>query len=258
MIPQPAAAAGPFGVADATARDLVNSAARAPRALNSTHAFVSGVRRAYQRLPDAARGPAVTAAFAWAKTYVSSQSFATTYAAARQKAKPVGLPSYDLSVDDEAKKQLDEKLAEFEQTKKAITTLPEADRAAVLAGLKEGESQLRDPKTLKYIRDEIESRRASDTAGTTEAATRWYATYPADVGVFVRQELERFLAASATVDFTIPVTLIKNPAGAIVGFVAPMDRHLQSWIEGECMMAGKDMVAAARAAVEGWVKELPQ
>ena len=29
-------------------------------------------------------------------------------------------------------------------------------------------------------------------------------------------------------------------------------------IEGECMMAGKEMVTAARAAVEAWLKELPK
>ena len=67
MIRQTAAATGPFGVADATARTLVSGAARNPRGLDSTHAFVAGVRRAYQRLPESARGPAVTAAFAWAK-----------------------------------------------------------------------------------------------------------------------------------------------------------------------------------------------
>src|SRR5262249_30705099 len=110
----------------------MGDATRQPHGLGSTHAFVSGVRRAYQRLPESPRGPAVTAAFGWAKSYVSSPAFAAVYAAARQQAKPAGLTTYDMSVDEEAKKELDRKLAELEETKKAVATLPQADRATVL------------------------------------------------------------------------------------------------------------------------------
>jgi len=235
----------------------VNDAARQP-ALGPMHAFVSGVRRAYQRLPEPARGPAVTAAFAWARAYVGSPAFAAVYAAVRQKAKPIGLPTHELSVDAEARQELDKKLAEFEESKKAaLGVLSDADRPRFLAQAKELEDQFRDPQTLKFMRDEIESQRASETQGLDNAAVEWNKTYPADVHVFVRQEIERFLAASANIDFAIPVTLIRNPAGAIVGFVAPLDHPLESW-EGECMMAGKDMVMAARTAIEEWVKELPR
>ena len=104
---------------------------------------------------------------------------------------------------------------------------------------------LRDPKTLESIRDEIQSRRDADANGTNEAAARWNTTYPADVRVFVRQEPEHFLAESANVDLSIPVTLIRNPAGVLAGFVAPIDTPPASWIEAECMMAGKEMVTAA-------------
>lgn len=200
----------------------------------------------------------MTAAFAWARAYVSSPAFAAVYAAARQQAKPIGLATYELSVDAEAKKALDEKIADLEESRKAIGVIPEADRSRVLAGFKEAEDQLRDPQTFKFLRDEIESRRAADARGTNEAAAQWNATHPADVRVFIRQELERFVAASASVDFTVPITLIKNPAGAIVGFVAPLDGPLESWMEAECMMAGKDMVTAARATIEQWLKELPR
>jgi hypothetical protein len=254
---QPTAATGLFGVADATARSLVTGVARQP-GLGTMHPFVSGVRRAYQRLPESARGPAVTSAFGWAKAYVSSPAFATVYAAARAQAKPTGLPTYDLSVDQEVQQELDRKLADLEESKKGIGFIPEADRPRFLAALKEAEDQVRDPSMRQFLRNEIEGRRGADARGTNEAAERWNATYPADVRVFVRQELERFLVASSDIDFTIPITLIKNPAGAIVGFVAPIDRLFKSWMEAECMMAGNDMVAAARAATEAWLKELPR
>jgi len=256
--PPVTAAAGPFGVADATARSLLNGAVRQPRALEPTHAFVSGVRRAYQRLPESARGPAVTAAFTWAKAYVSSPAFAAVYAAARQQAKPTGLPTYDLSVEEEVQQWLDKQRADIEESKKGLPFIPEADRPRVLAAMNEALDRLRDPQMIKAQHDSIEATRADAARSTGEVAAEWNAAYPADVQVFIRQELDRFLAASAEVDFTIPITLIKNPAGVIVGFVAPLDHLLESWIEAECMMAGGDMVTAARAAVEAWVKDLPK
>src|SRR5262249_40523158 len=159
------------------------------------------------RLPEAARGPAVRAAFAWAKAYVRSPAFATVYAAARQKAKPIGVPTYELSVDAEARQELDKKLSDLEEGKRAaLAVIPDEDRAAFLAQAKELEDQFRDPQTLKFMRDEIQSRRDSETQGLNDAAARWNATYPADVQLFVRQEIERFLAESANIDFTIPIT----------------------------------------------------
>ena len=255
---QTAAAAGPLGVADATARTLLNGAAREPRAIGTMHPFVAGVRRAYQRLPESTRAAAVTAAFAWAKAYVSSPAFTTVYAAARQRAKPIGASTYELTVDQELKKDLDQKLAEIEESKKGLAFIPEADRAQVLVAFKEAEDRVRDPEMAAFLRQEIEARRASDAKGSNDAAAEWNAAFPADVRLFVRQELERFLTASTKIDFTIPITLIKNPAGAIVGFVAPLEGPCESWMEAECMMAGQGMVTAARAAVDEWLKELPR
>jgi hypothetical protein len=247
---------GPFGVAEATARNLINAAARSPRSLGNTHPFVTTVRHAYERLPVAARGAAVSTAFAWAKAYVSSAAFATAYAAARQQAKPAGV-SVGPSVDEELKKKVDDERASLEESKKGVAFVPEADRAAVLKALNEAEDRLRDPDLIKGWRADIQSRHDADTQGTAEAAARWNTLYPSEPGAFVRQELERFLAGSANVDFSIPITPIKT-GGVIVGFVGPFEGPVGSWITAECLLAGKDMVSAARAAIESWLKELPK
>jgi len=247
---------GPLGVAEVTARSLMNAAARSPRSLGSTHGFVTSVRHAYERLPAGTRGAAVTAAFSWAKSYVNSAAFATTYAAARQRAKPAGV-SVGPSVDEELKKKVDDERESLEGSKKALGAMPEADRASVLAALNQAEARLRDPELLKAWRDEIQARHDADTTGTASAVAEWHALYPEDVSIFVRQELQRFLAASASADFSVPVTPIKS-GGAVVGFVGPFEHPPSSWIEGECLLAGKEMVSAARAAVESWIKELPK
>jgi hypothetical protein len=245
---------GPFGVAEATARSLMNAAARSPRSLGSTHAFVTTVRHAYERLPPGTRAGAVAAAFAWAKAYVSSAAFATAYAAARQQAKPAGV-SAGPSVDEELQKKIADERASLEESKKGVAFLPEADRAAALKALAEAEERLRDPDLIKAWRDDIQARHDADTKGMADAAAQWIALYPSDAATFVRQELERFLAGSANVDFSIPITPIKT-GGAIVGFVGPFEGPVGTWIEAECLLAGRDMVSAARAAAESWVKEL--
>lgn len=247
---------GPFGVAETTARNLINAAARSPRALGNTHAFVTTVRHAYERLPAGARASAVTAAFAWAKAYVSSAAFAAAYAAARQQAKPAGV-SVGPSVDEELKKKVDDERASLEESKKNLAFVPEADRPTVLKALNEAIDRLRDPDLINAWRADIQSRHDADTRGTAEAVARWNALYPSEAGAFVRQELERFLAGSADVDFSIPITPIKT-GGVIVGFVGPFEGPVGSWITAECLLAGKDMVSAARAAVESWLKELPK
>lgn len=244
---------GPLGVADATARDLMNAAARNP-SLGSTAAFVTAVRHAYERLPAGTRATAVTAAFAWAKTYVNSAAFATAYAAARQQAKPAGV-AVGPSVEEELQKKIDDERASLAESKKGLSFVPEVDRPAVLQALSEAEARLRDPVLIKAWRDDIQSRHDADETGTAEAVARWTALYPADVNVFVRQQLQRFLDGSAMVDFAVPITPIRN-GGAVVGFVGPLEHPPASWIEAECMLAGKDMVMAARAAVQPWVKEL--
>ena len=248
------AATGPLGVADTTARNLVDGAVRNQK-LSSTHPFVAAVRHAYERLPVAARAAAVTAAFAWAKTYVSSAAFSTTYAAARQKARPAALPPDEMTVDAELKGKLDEQRAKIAEIKQAAATLPTDARAEMLALAKSLEDGLTDPERLKILRDEIEGRRANNARGVNEQVAKWNEAFPPTSRDLVKRELARFLDVSARVDFTIPITPFKSPDGVIVGFAAPLEQQL-GWIEIECMLAGHDMVSAGRAAAEAWLKEI--
>ena len=250
-------AAGPRGIADATARTLIVGGVRDPR-LSSTHPSVAAVRHAYERLPASARGAAVTAAFAWAKAYVNSPAFTSAYATARQNARPAGLPPEEMTVEEELRKKVDEKRATLAESKRVLATIPSTnpDRAQAQSELKQLEDILTDPKILKVWRDEIEERRAGDAGGVADAVKRWNATYPAEPRDFVKRQLTEFLEASARVDYTIPITIARSPSGAIVGFAAPLERQLDSWMDIECMLAGREIVSAARVASQAWLKEL--
>jgi hypothetical protein len=245
----------PLGVADVTARNLLNGGVRDPH-LSASHPFVVAVRRAYDRLPASARPAAVTAAFAWAKAYVNSAAFTNLYAATRQQARPAALPPEELTVDAELKKKLDEERAKVAEMKQAAAGLPPNDRATVLEGAKQFETMLADPATIKRMRDEIEERRAGDARSTSDVVANWNATYPPSPRDFVKRELERFIEVAARVDFTVPITIFRSPDGVVAGFVAPLERPFDSWMDVECLLAGRDMVAAGRAAAQAWLKEM--
>jgi hypothetical protein len=256
--PASPAAPGPLGIADATARSLVSGGLRDPQ-LSSVHGSIAAVRHAYERLPASTRAAAVTAALGWAKAYVNSPAFTTAYAAARQKARPAGLAPEESTVDEELKQRVDEKLAGIAESRKTLAAAPGTnpkDVAAVLADLAELEKGLTSPATLKAMRDEITERRTSGTNGHADLMTQWNATYPIDGRDFVKRLLQQFLDASARVDFALPITVVKSPAGAIVGFAAPREQVFESWIDVECLLAGQEAVTAARTAADVWLTEL--
>jgi len=255
--PSSPTASGPLGIAEVTARSLVTGGMRDPQ-LSSVHASITAVRHAYERLPTSTRAAAVSAAFVWAKGYVNSPAFTSGYAAARQKARPAGLAADDLTVDEELKQQVDEKLAGIAESKKALAAAGAnpKDVASVLADLTELERNLTNPATLKAMRDGIVERRAGGTNAHADLMARWNATYPIDGRDFVKRLLQQFLDASGRVDFALPITVVKSPAGAIVGFAAPREKVFESWIEVECLLAGKDAVTAARTAADAWLAEL--
>ena len=103
----------------------------------------------------------------------------------------------------------------------------------------------------------VTTQHSSTVSGYADFMTRWGETYPASGGAFVKRELEHFMTASGHVDFAVPITVFKSPAGAIIGFAAPVEHPYDSWMEVECMLAGREMVTAARAAVAAWLKDLP-
>lgn len=246
------AVVGPLGVGDAAARKLLAEALPNGGYPLETMELVQTVRRAYARMPAAARGAATTAAFSWAKRYVQSSAFTAAYAEARNGQKPEGPAT---TADAELKKYLDEAEASAAMGRQIAANLPPAERDKLLKEIEERNAQLRNPENLARLRTMFgaSAGEASDRASRDAAA--WAAKFSEDPQLFVRGCLERFMAATANVDFSLPTHWIKDANGQVVGFQSPGYMGLP-WEQVHAIVAGKDALAAARAAVEAWLKEL--
>ena len=147
---------------------------------------------AYQKIPEAARGPVTTAFVAWVKAYVASPAFATAYARIRTEEKPA-TRQYARTIDEEMKQLLDENLAGLANARQAAASMPAADREKLLANLKEMEDKMRSPELQKMQRAALEADRAQGTAGEGELLKRWEENFPADPRVLIARRLREFL-----------------------------------------------------------------
>ena len=245
-------AAGPFGVADATARNLLVQAVLSSD--GNSGDLVPTVARAYAKIPAAARGPATAAAFAWAKSYVSSPAFAAAYAKQREGQRPQGVENVP-SVDDQLKKMMDEQAATMVLTRKMAESLPEKDRAAFLENLKEQEAQAQSPERLKILRAALEAERGGNVSSSTAAFAEWEAKFPANPNAFVRGHLQRFLKVTANVDYSLPTYFVRGPSGEVIGFLSPGYTGIP-WQHIHAIVAGKEALDAGRAAAAAWLKEI--
>ena len=251
--------AGPLGVADATARTflvdaVLGDAFRTYKSNFIVSDFVLTVARAYGKIPAAARGPATTAAFAWAKSYLSSPAFAAAYAKQREGQRPPGAPTGP-SVDDALKKMMDDQLATQAEVRKMAASLPEKDRAAMLANLKDQEARLKSPETQKMWRTMLEIERGERSSGADAAFAQWGTTFPANPNAFVREHLQIFLKETANVDYSLAAFMVRGPGGEVIGFLSPGYTGIP-WQHIHAIVAGKDAVDAGRAAAAAWLKEI--
>lgn len=244
----------PFGVTDRAARNLILAEMRSNGSTAENREIIPVVWKGYQRIPPQARGPATTAILAWVRTFVSSAEFTAAYAAERTTRRPEG-GTETLSIDDEVQKTLDGQLATLAQYKASAASLPEAERAKVLAGFGAEETRVRSPENRKSIRTMLEITRTQNGASSAAATVAWEAQYPSDPQMFVKQYLQAFLAATDQVDFTLPSYVVKNAGGEILGFLSPGYSE-RPWQQVHAILIGKDAVQAARAAAEAWLRDL--
>lgn len=247
-------ALSPFGITEMAARNYLLAELRNSGRPTQISPLVAVVRKGYDRMPHSARGPTTTALFAWAKAYVSSAAFTTAYASVRAEKKPQGAPSA-LTVDEEVKKTINNQIAEMEQGKQIIASLPPDEKATALSSLKEAQDNLRKPESIKAMREGIEAMRAARSAGDTKSMADWEATYPADPQMFVKRCLEQFMTSTANVDLAELTIVIKGTNGETIGFLRPGYNGLP-WENIHATLAGEDVLAAGRAAAAVWLKEL--
>lgn len=245
-----------LGLTEAAARDFLFDevktqrqdhpyARRKPIALAGT--------RGFYKLPPAARGPAATALFAWAKAYANSPAFRTAYANFRRDAIP-SEQVYTDTLDEAVKQRIDEMLVTVEQSKQMAAKVDPKTSAAILDNVKKQEEQIRSPEFAKMLRAGLEMERAGKIESAGNSNRESIAKYPVNPEEIFARRLHEFLDATADANFSArTIHLTGGPDG--IEFVDPADRK-RSTIWQMAVIAGPEATAAARAAAQAWLKEI--
>lgn len=243
-----------LGLTEAVARRLLFDQVRGAGIGDRRSEIATVGHRAFYKLPRAARGPAATALFAWARAYVDSPAFKTAYDEFRKGAVPATEAAPADSLAAAVKAQIDEMLAGIEQIKASAASLPPPDRARMLATVEAQEAQVRDPKFAAQLRTALEMERGdrarSDEASAREANER----YPADPRRIFARHLRAFLDDTADADFSVRTISLTGGADGIE-FVDPWPRQKPVMWQ-LAVIAGPEATAAARAAAEAWLEEI--
>lgn len=242
-----------LGLTETAARTfLLNEATSATFARRTS--IVEIGRSAFYKLPPAARGPAATALFAWAKAYVNSVAFKTAYAQRRRDViGPEERPAAP-SVDDSVQAQLAEMRESFAQSRKMAASLPPAAAAELLKRIEEQEARIKSGEWEKMLRAGLQIEQADDAARETASAKANDERYPADPSRILVRRLREFLDATADVNFSArTLSLTGGPDG--IEFLDKADRQ-RNWMWQEAVIVGSDATAAARAAAQAWLKEI--
>ena len=241
-----------LGLTEAAARTFVLDEIKSPAPSRGANIVVAGTR-AFLKLPPAARGPAATALFAWAKSYTSSPAFNASYASYR-RGRLGESRQYPLSVEAQVRQDIDEQLAGIQQIQETVEKLPEKDRQMILAKVKEGRAKLTDPAFIKQMEAQVAAERARDDAARAEIASDVDALTPADPRKLFAQRLREFLTATADVNFAArTISLTGGPDG--IEFIDKADRA-KPWMWQAAAIVGREATGAARDAAQAWLKEL--
>jgi hypothetical protein len=241
-----------LGLTEAAARTFVLDEIKSPAQDRSAPIGVAGTR-AFLKLPPAARGPAATALFAWAKSYVSSPAFTASYNSYRSGRLPTER-QYALSVDAQAKKEIAEQLAGFEQMRLAAEKMPPKDRASIMEQVEKARANLTNPAYIDKLKAQLTAERAQESGQGSEIAVEVEATTPADPRKLFVRRLREFLNATADVNFSArTISLTGGPDG--IEFIDKADRA-KPWMWQAAAIVGREATVAARTAADAWLKEI--
>jgi flagellar biosynthesis GTPase FlhF len=232
--------------------DASQAATRVLDSLTYGHVDVSPVRSAFKAAAPAVRAALVEQVLAWTKAYVSSAQFAKAYAQRRDEAKPE--KEERVSVDEELKQRREQRLAELEESKRAIASMPAEYRASAEEGLKvamDSIKQMDTPEFRQMEREGLVAERADDAARFEESLGEWNASYPADPKQLVKRRLTEFLAETEDVDWNAALV---NRNGKMRFANEEYESKPANW--KLAFRAGREPLEKARAFAQAWLREL--
>lgn len=242
-----------LGLTESAARDFVLSEATSLSTDRRTPIVETG-RGAFYKLPAAARGPATTALFAWAKAYVGSPAFKTAYAQNRHNVLGPETPAGQPSIDDEVQAQINEMKESLAQSRQLAAALPPANAAILLKTIEEQEARIKSGEFEKMLRLGLGAGRDERAERDAAAAKDNDERYPVDPTRIFARRLREFLDATSDVNFSArTIRLTGGPDG--IEFIDKADRQ-RSWMWQEAVIVGPEATAAARAAAQAWLKEI--
>lgn len=242
-----------LGLTESAARDFVLSEATSLSTDRRTPIVETG-RGAFYKLPAAARGPATTALFAWAKAYVGSPAFKTAYAQNRHNVLGPETPAGQPSIDDEVQAQINEMKESLAQSRQMAASLPSANAAILLKTIEEQEARIKSGEFEKMLRIGLGAGRDERAERDAAAAKENDERYPVDPTRIFARRLREFLDATSDVNFSArTIRLTGGPDG--IEFIDKADRQ-RSWMWQEAVIVGPEATAAARAAAQAWLKEI--
>jgi hypothetical protein len=240
-----------LGLTEVAARNFVMSEIKSPTTSRRSDIVLAGTR-GFLKLPPAARGPAATALFAWAKAYVNSASFKTAYASVRRDALPTARD--EPTVDEEVGKAMDQFREQIAAMRRAAVSMPPAAAAQFLKSVEAQDAQVQSGELEKSLRAQLEAQRSAQNAGADASARAANDRYPADPRTLFAHRLQEFLDATADADFSArTISLTGGPDG--VELVERADQK-RSWMWQEAVIVGREATTAARASAEAWLKEI--
>jgi hypothetical protein len=242
-----------LGLTEAAARNFVMREAEST-STNRRAAIVETGRRAFFKLPAAARGPAAAALFAWAKAYVGSAAFKTAYAQHRRDVLGPEARTAQPSIDEEVQNKVNEMKTAIADSRRMAAALPPANAANLLKSLEEQEARLESGEFEKMLRMGLQVDQAERTARDADSTKANDERYPADPTRIFARRLREFLDATADVNFSARTISLTGGADGIE-FIDKADRQ-RNWMWQEAVIVGPEATSAARAAAQAWLKEI--
>jgi len=237
-----------LGVGDATGKAIVDGWLESG-SLNATPAA-----KAFKAATPASRAALVRSAVAWARSYTESPAFKAAYEKERQSSRP-SPPEAKGTVEDELARQRAERRKAVDDMKPGLGQMAPEMRKAMEAAIKEAEAANKkmdaDPQMVAMFRQMVEAQRAEDQEAYKGRLAAFEKRWPADPKTLVARRLLEFLDISADVDFEAKLV----PAGKLMRFADPRyEEKPPTW--KLCFRSGRDAVAAAREAAQGWLKTI--
>ncbi len=204
----------------------------------------------FKKLAPSVKATVITETMAWAKTYSTSADFRSSYARERENAKPEP-PVFEGTVDEEFQKKQAEQLAQINEMRQQVASLPADQRQSMMTMLQQSEATMKTPEMQKLIRDGMVADRAQQQENYQKALKGWQEDFPENPQVQVARRLKKFLEESGTVDYNARV-IARD--GRQVFADAKYENQSGNW--KMYYRAGREAMTAARTSATAWLKEV--